>query len=736
MPSSLPAKASGSKKRKAGRDGGGEVAVRSTSSHSQDFLAKLSAVKESLSSAQDLNPLSELHTLISTQANVITHSDTLIPALTLLTRTLIHLIRNRLVQAHVNVDQQTGLLKTSKDDSEVVHNWIREQYNSSILALVGVMCTHSREKSKIAALNALMEVQKVASAALPNHWAVSPWKCITNALFDSQQDTNALLNVLVVDYAEKYADVKMSTYRVIRQNQQSSSQSTSSSRSKALQVLLEMSSPPSTKSAIKGQEYLVDTLQVSSQAKKTKKKGKNKNKYSEDGDDQDEGEDSSEEGEEEDLNWFSDSDDDDEQQDDESTGHQQSRKQSSSSSARRRRKSAITLPLHSALSDTSAWKVNADSAWTSVILSSHETLTRGEINTVLKVMPKKILPLLTKPQLYADWLLDCLQETSESSAILSLAPLYQLHNQYSLTLPSLYTRLYAMITPNLLHSSNRSYSLRMIALFLSSDKLSLTIIAAFLKRLSRCALRAGPGGIIPVVIMTYNLLKRHKDGMHLLHTSQPEGWIDPFDEEATDPAQSNALQSSLVEFASLGALNTNSIPSLLKEVRGEEASLEAHYHAPTTTIIKILSQPFTKEQYEVEEFLDHSYSSLLRTEIGRTIEQEGKKRKTTHAPAVRFVQPGHKVRVFPKDAFSGTDMKEVVDVPAGEKQESRTGFAPAPMQDTQGPPEGLDAEELEAWEAMQQVQGENQKDKEVEEEEKKRSKTAADRGDVMALWTY
>lgn len=104
-----------------------------------------------------------------------------------------------------------------------------------------------------------------------------------------------------------------------------------------------------------------------------------------------------------------------------------------------------------------------------------------------------------------------------ATALLSLSPLYTLYVSHSLSLPGLYTTLYTLLTPALLHSPHRSHSLRLLALFLSSEKLPLGIILAFLKRLSRCALRGPPGGAIPVAIMIYNLLKTHKEGMSVLH---------------------------------------------------------------------------------------------------------------------------------------------------------------------------------------------------------------------------
>ena len=117
------------------------------------------------------------------------------------------------------------------------------------------------------------------------------------------------------------------------------------------------------------------------------------------------------------------------------------------------------MPFHQALYDVKAWKVEINSVWLALLLSRSPkvdaqsgsddgTLSLGEINAVLRVMEKKVLPYLTKPQLLADWLIDCI-DVGSSTALLAMSPLYQLFTRYSLSLPSLYTTLYRLLTPSL-----------------------------------------------------------------------------------------------------------------------------------------------------------------------------------------------------------------------------------------------------------------------------------------------
>jgi U3 small nucleolar RNA-associated protein 19 len=69
---------------------------------------------------------------------------------------------------------------------------------------------------------------------------------------------------------------------------------------------------------------------------------------------------------------------------------------------------------------------------------------------------------------------------------------------------------------------------------------------------------------------------------------QKNGMEDPFDPNETDPMQTDAIESSLWEVT----------------------QLQSHYHPNVSTIAKILSEQFTKQSYNIEDFLDHSYATV------------------------------------------------------------------------------------------------------------------------------
>ncbi|CAO1613296.1 unnamed protein product [Jaminaea pallidilutea] len=777
----------------------------STAPESAVFNERLSSLQAALSSGSDLNPIADVVALVGEKADQL-NSATLAPALTLLLRTFSSLIQRGTLKTWP-VKKLSGYLVVDEQPApdDVVNAWIRARYNDTVALFAHIMIHHTKEKSRFAALAALMELQKVATmsndeAVGSRGWSESPWLVVVQALAAEPVGfADQVGEIFTQDWSERYGDVKMALHRSV-------AVTPGLSRSRCLSLLLPLASPPKVKSEIKSlQDFLVPALSsrpaVSSVSSSGTRKRKTKTaKVTQDGDSSQsdsgdsDNDDDDENGGAEDLKWFSDSDEDDEsaqglQQQSAGKSGKANKKGAGPSNGRRRRAGAGRMPFHQALYDVKAWRSVVESAWLRIILGLQKgegtdstSLALGEINAILRVMEKRVLPFLSRPRLIADWLLDCL-DVGGSTALLSLSPLYTLYVTASLSLPTLYTTLYGLLTPGLLHSPHRSHSLRLIYLFLCSEKLSLSIVAAFVKRLARCALRGPPGGIIPVTVVAYNLLKRHKDGMQLLHRDFDDdaigaagGWTDPFDDNPQlPPGATEAAQSCLFEMASLGAQASSSLSGDdgLSSSSSSQRLIESHYHAPTSTIVRILSQPFTKERYDVEEFLDHSYGTLLATEFRRTInvggangEQQKQKRKRGpgHEPAVRFSVPGSRTvlaadgrtrktkmpKVFPRgggETVTDADsQKQKVTGVAGATAEANLQMEGEGQEDALGESEAveeaqaydradnadLDDEEREAREAMRMVEADQQR---LRAEAAKKS-AAGVRRDVMSLWAY
>ncbi|QPH01083.1 hypothetical protein C2857_005282 [Epichloe festucae Fl1] len=243
--------------------------------------------------------------------------------------------------------------------------------------------------------------------------------------------------------------------------------------------------------------------------------------------------------------------------------------------------------------------------------------TQDERKRLLGIASTIIAPWFMKPELLADFLTDC-YNAGGSMSLLALSGVFYLIQERNLDYPSFYAKLYSLLDRDILHSKHRSRFFRLLDTFLASTHLPAALVASFLKRLSRLALSAPPSAIAFVIPWIYNMLKRHPTCTLMLHRviKDPEiqqqikdhGFKDPFLSEETDPMGTKAIESCLWELV----------------------QLQSHYHPNIATISKVMSGQFTKQSYNMEDFLDHSYASLLEAELGKDVRK---------APVVEFQIP-------------------------------------------------------------------------------------------------
>ena len=266
-------------------------------------------------------------------------------------------------------------------------------------------------------------------------------------------------------------------------------------------------------------------------------------------------------------------------------------------------------------------KRQAESAWRA-LLSSKE-LDNALRKTLLRLCTTTILPWMTRPESLMDFLTDS-YNIGGSTSLLALSGLFYLINNKNLDYPSFYPKLYSLLDADLLHSKHRSRFLRLLNTFLSSTHLPASLIASFIKRLSRLALFAPPAAIVAIVPYIYNLLKEHPACTFMIHRPPYPPYTpstdnlgnDPFDMFESNPQLTRAIDSSLWELE----------------------TLQSHYHPNVASLAHIISEQFTKQQYNLEDFLDHSYASMVESELGK----EAKK-----APVVEWKIPK---RIFSKPA--------------------------------------------------------------------------------------
>jgi U3 small nucleolar RNA-associated protein 19 len=228
-------------------------------------------------------------------------------------------------------------------------------------------------------------------------------------------------------------------------------------------------------------------------------------------------------------------------------------------------------------------------------------------------MNVQILPWFTGHiELLTDFLTDSFDQGG-STALLALNGIFHLMTDKNIDYPDFYTKLYSLLDEKVLHSKYRSRFFRLLETFMASSHLPATMIASFIKRLSRLALQAPPGSIVWIVPWVYNMIKQHPPcsfmlhrpyhPAHVIYASQPkyedEGMDDPFDMTQPDPLSTGAIDSSLWELE----------------------TLRSHYHPNVATLAKIMGEQFTKRNYVLDDFLDHSYASLIDAELGKEIKK-------------------------------------------------------------------------------------------------------------------
>lgn len=230
--------------------------------------------------------------------------------------------------------------------------------------------------------------------------------------------------------------------------------------------------------------------------------------------------------------------------------------------------------------------------------------TKEQRKRILAVISTIVAPWFVKPELLSDFLTSS-YNAGGSLSLLALSGVFYLIQERNLDYPSFYGKLYELVDRDILHSKHRSRFFRLLDTFLASTHLPAALVASFLKRLSRLALNAPPSAIVFVVPWIYNQLRRHPSCTFMIHreTRDPEakkhiqdnGAEDPFLPDETDPINTHAIESSLWEIV----------------------QLQSHYHPNVATIAKIISEQFTKQNYNMEDFLDHSYASVSSPRIGQ-----------------------------------------------------------------------------------------------------------------------
>lgn len=245
-------------------------------------------------------------------------------------------------------------------------------------------------------------------------------------------------------------------------------------------------------------------------------------------------------------------------------------------------------------------KKRAQEAWLAILRNN---LSQAQRKSLLRIMVHSIEPWLSRPELLMDFLTDS-YNAGGATSLLALSGLFYLIQHKNLDYPQFFAKLYSLLDADLLHSKHRSRFFRLLNTFLASTHLPATLVASFLKRLSRLALNAPPSAIVVIVPFMYNIFKDHPTCTFMMHRTirdkdvaadvEKHGMDDPFDNNESNPTRTNAIESSLWEIE----------------------TLQSHYHPNVAAIARIISEQFTKQAYNLEDFLDHTYQGMVESDLG------------------------------------------------------------------------------------------------------------------------
>ncbi|KAF8645406.1 hypothetical protein AX16_007840 [Volvariella volvacea WC 439] len=297
------------------------------------------------------------------------------------------------------------------------------------------------------------------------------------------------------------------------------------------------------------------------------------------------------------------------------------------------------MTLHQSLHSLESHRAVFTRAWLTLLprleIDGDKEKSKASALRVLNIMHRGVLPHLTRAILVMDWVGNAV-DYGGSVGLLALNALFTLIKDYNLDYPSFYTRLYAFLTRDVLHLKHRARFFRLTEIFLSSTHLPAQLLASFIKRLARLSLSAPPAAIVMLIPFTYNILKRHPALMVMIHRTAE------IDEESKDPFLPNEPNPN----------STQAIDSSLWEL----ISHRSHYHSAVSTLAKIFSEPFTKPNYSMEDFLDHTYGTLFDTDIKHKIKRD----------------PPLTIEIEQHGKISGTLFPQLSDPsPGGEEEEEK-----------------------------------------------------------------
>ncbi|CAA2968582.1 nucleolar complex 4 homolog [Olea europaea subsp. europaea] len=251
---------------------------------------------------------------------------------------------------------------------------------------------------------------------------------------------------------------------------------------------------------------------------------------------------------------------------------------------------------------------------------------------VLVTLHQNVIPHLSKPIMLCDFLTRSYNIGGVVS-VMALSSLYVLMTKHGLEYPDFYDKLYALLEPSIFMAKHRAKFFQLLDSCLKSPLLPAYLAAAFCKKLSRLALCVPPSGALVIVALVHNLLQRHPSINCLVHqersretteeasgeekhnvddeenssangdSSVKKSGIDHFNNEESNPKETNAIRSSLWEFD----------------------TLRHHYCPPVSRFFLSFENDLAVRgktaEIAVKDFSSGSYATIFNNEMRRRVKQ-------------------------------------------------------------------------------------------------------------------
>lgn len=260
-------------------------------------------------------------------------------------------------------------------------------------------------------------------------------------------------------------------------------------------------------------------------------------------------------------------------------------------------------------------------AWMAVLKLN---LPLSALKRALSFLPHYVLDYIPSPLRFADFFMQAYTDHGSGLVgVLALDGLFELMTDHGLEYPDFYKQLYRLVSSRVFYAKYRSRFFSLLTKCLvRNEMLPAHLVAAFCKRLCRAALSGPPTGVLFVLALVSNLLRKHPECTCLYDRKNGDKMTDKYLADENDPTKARALQSSLWELA----------------------VLERHYYAPVATLAKSIGTPEEAKAplHDIEEFSRHTYKSFF----------DHERKKRSKRTALAFKEP---VSLFgDNDIFAGT----------------------------------------------------------------------------------